>query len=215
MKAAVFDFDGTLADSMEFWENLAKNYLESIEIKAEDDLNKALEKLTLDEGISYMKERYSIKKDNNTIKDEMDNLLLNYYKNKVQLKPYVIEFLDRLKTKETRIAIASVTDEKLIQSVLNRYDILDYFEFIQTCENTGLSKNDEMFFKVLYKNLNLEPGEIFLFEDSLFSMRVAKRVGLNIVGVEDSVAFKDLDKILEVSDFYIKDFKEAIDVLTI
>lgn len=215
MKAAVFDFDGTLADSMEFWENLAKNYLESIEIKAEDDLNKALEKLTLDEGISYMKERYSIKKDNNTIKDEMDKLLLNYYKNKVKLKSYAIEFLDILKTKEIRIAIASVTDEKLIQSVLNRYNILDYFEFIQTCENTGLSKNDEMFFKVLYKNLNLEPGEIFLFEDSLFSMRVAKRVGLNIVGVEDSVAFKDLDKILEVSDFYIKDFKEAIDILTI
>lgn len=213
MKAAVFDVDGTLVDSMGFWNNLAENYLSSIGVKARDDLNKAIEKLTVDEGISYMKERYDIKKDIVEIKEEMDLLLVNFYREDVKLKPNVIELLERLKAKEIRIAIASLIDEKLIMSVLKRYEIEHYFEFIQTCENTGLSKDDERFFKLVSENLSLEPKEIVVFEDALYSMIAAKGAGLNVVGVEDQFAIKDLEKILRVTDAYIKDFSEFIEML--
>lgn len=213
MKAVVFDFDGTLVDSMEFWENLAKNYLSSIGVRATDDLNKTIEKLTVDEGIAYMKERFNIPKSVVEIKEEMDLLLVNYYREDVKLKPNVIELLERLKDKGIRIAIASLTDEKLIMSVLKRYDIDHYFQFIQTCENTGLSKDNEKFFKLVSENLNLEPKEIVVFEDSLYSMIAAKAAGLEVIGVEDYFAIKNLEKILEVTDGYVKNFNEFIEML--
>lgn len=210
MKAAVFDFDGTLVDSMEFWNNLAKNYLFSIGVMATDDLNKAIEKLTVDEGIAYMKERYKIPKSVIEIKEEMDILLVNYYRDDVKLKPNVIEMLERLKDKGIRIAIASLTDENLIRSVLKRYDIEHYFEFIQTCENTRLSKDDKSFFQFVSENLNLEGKEIFIFEDSLYAMIASKEAGLKVIGVEDSSAIENLEKILDIVDYYIKDFNEFI-----
>lgn len=213
MKAAVFDVDGTLVDSMEFWNNLAKNYLSSIGIIATDDLNKAIEKLTVDEGIAYMKERYKIKKSVIEIKEEMDLLLVNYYRDDVKLKPNVIELLELLKSKGIRIAIASLIDEKLIMSVLKRYYIDHCFEFIQTCENTGLSKDDEKFFKLVTERLNLEPKEIVVFEDSLYSMIAAKEAGLKVIAVEEGSAAKDEIKIRELVDIYIKDFSEIIDSL--
>lgn len=215
MKAAVFDVDGTLVDSIGFWTNLSNNYLLSQGITAAEDLNKALETLTVEEGVSYMQEKYEINKTLIQIRDEMDELLTSYYREEAELKPFVIELLEVLKSKDIKLGIASVIDEGLISSVLNRYGIYDYFEFIQTCENTGLSKNDERFFKLLSEKMDLKPEEIFLFEDSLYCMKVAKSVGLNVVGVEDDYSKKDLENIIEVSDIYIKDFSKLISCLSL
>lgn len=213
MRAVVFDFDGTLVDTMEFWNNLAKNYLLSIGITPLDDLDKALEKLTVDEGVLHMKERYKIEKTQIEIQAEMDELLFSYYREDVELKPYVEEMLEKLKNKKIRMAIASVIDEELILSVLKRYDISHYFEFIQTCENVSLSKDDRNFFDLLPEKLNLKPDGIYMFEDTLYPIISAKKAGLKVVGVEDGSGAKDIEKIIELSDVYIKDFREFIDLI--
>lgn len=120
MKAAVFDFDGTLADTMEFWNRLARNYLLSIGLEPLADLKKALEKLTVDEGAIYMKEKYRIEENEIEIQAEMDELLYKYYRKDAQLKPYVLEMLEKLKSRGIRMAIATVTDEDFILAVLKR-----------------------------------------------------------------------------------------------
>ncbi|MGO1469558.1 MAG: HAD family hydrolase [Tissierella sp.] len=213
MKAAVFDFDGTLVDSMGFWSNLARNYLYSIGIVALNDLEKSLEKLTVSEGILYMKEKYKIGKTKEEIQKEMDELLFKYYREEVKLKPDVVELLNKLKGKGITIAIASVIHEKLIESVLKRYNIENYFEFIQTCENTGLSKGDRKFFDLLPKRLNLNPDEIYMFEDTLYPMVSAKKAGLKVVGVEDDSGLKNKGEIVNLSDLYIEDFNKFLDLI--
>lgn len=206
MEAAVFDIDGTLVDSMEFWDNLSKNYLISQGVIPDDGLDMVLNNLTVEEGIIYIIKQYKLNKSHIQIRDELDQLLSLYYKHTAKLKPFVVELIKLLKGKNIRLAIASLTDEKFIYSVLTRYDIDKHFEFIQTCDNTGLVKDNEDFFKLLSKRLKVSPKNIFLFEDSLYSMEAAKRVGLNIVAVEDNYSKKDIEKIIKVSDIYIKNF---------
>ena len=213
MKAAIFDFDGTLADTMGFWNNLARNYLLSLGLKPLSNLEEALEKLTVEEGATYLKDEYKIDKTEIEIKAEMDELLYKYYRKDAQLKADVLEILEELKGRSVRMAIASVIDEDFILAVLKRYKISSYFEFIQTCENVGLNKGDRNFFDLLPERLNLRPDEIYMFEDTLYSIVSAKGVGLKIVGVEDEFAFEDKEKIRELSDIYIRDFSEFIDIL--
>lgn len=215
MKAAVFDVDGTLVDSIEFWNNLAKNYLISIGVKPKKDLNTELETLTIEEGVLYMKEDYNIEKTPEEIRKEMDELMVLFYEDEVKAKPYVVDLIKFLKKKNIRLAIASVISEELIFSVLDRYGIRDCFEFIQTCENTNLSKDNKEFFKVLIKRLNLKADEIFLFEDSLYCMKAAKKMDLNVIAVKDDYSLKDIEEIVEVSDIYISDFSKLIDLLEI
>ena len=55
----IFDMDGTLLDSMEFWQNLGRQYLESKGKSPDDDLEDVIESMTLQESASYFKKKYN------------------------------------------------------------------------------------------------------------------------------------------------------------
>lgn len=208
MKAGIFDLDGTLIDSMELWVGLADNYLLSIGIDPPKDLGESLKKLTLKEAAHYMKERFNIEGTPYEINRDIENLLVDYYSNRLQLKPYVLEVLEEFKNRNIIMVIATATDEHLVSMVLNRHGIRDYFKFIQTCDNVGLSKSQPEFFQTIINRLKLDPKEIWLFEDALHCMISAKKCGLNIVAIKDKSALSDLEKIKKISDVYIDDFSQ-------
>lgn len=208
MRAAIFDLDGTLVDSMGLWESLADYYLLSIGIEPPKDLSGALSKLTVDEGILYLKRRFNLKTTIEEINQSFEEILTDYYKNRIQLKPYVREVLEEFKSKNIIMALATATDEYFVSMVLNRYGIRKYFTFIQTSQNVGLSKSQPEFFQIAIERLGVEPEKIWVFEDALHCMVSAKECGLNIVAVEDKWAFPDLKEIKEISDIYIENFSQ-------
>ena len=208
MKAAIFDLDGTLLDSMWLWENLADNYLLSIGIEAPKDLGEALKDLTLKEACFYMKEEFNIKSTIDEINRDIEKLLADYYANCLQLKSYVLETLEEFKNKNIKMAIATATDEHLVSMALNRLDIKDYFEFIQTAEHVGLNKSKPEFFEIAIDRLGLKPEGIWVFEDALHCIISAKKAGLKVVAIKDESASLDIEKIKEVSDIYIDNFSQ-------
>lgn len=211
MKAVVFDVDGTLVESTEFWNNLARNYLKSLDIEVKDDLNQVLQTLTVKDGILYIKEEYSLDKTPELIREEMDVMLFKFYSIDAQLKPYALELLKLLKGKGVKVAIATLTEEDLIEVMLERLGIREYFQFIQTPTNSGIGKDDPAFYKLIAERLNVTPQETVFFEDSLYAMIPAKECGMIVIGVEDKASLKDQDTIKEISERYIKNFSEFIE----
>ncbi len=208
MKAGIFDLDGTLIDSMWLWENLADNYLLSIGIEPPKDLGESLKELTLKEAAIYMKKRFKLKNTSYEINRDIEKLLADYYANRFQLKPYVLETLEEFKNKNIKMIIATATDEHLVSMVLDRHGIKDYFEFIQTSHKVGLSKGKPEFFQIAIDRLGLDPNDIWVFEDALYCILSAKKCGLNVVAVRDKSALSDLEEIKKVSDIYIDDFSQ-------
>ncbi len=213
VKALVFDLDGTLVDSTEFWDNIGKNYLISQGVIPKEDLNEAIAHLRIGETAAYMVENYELGKAYMQVKEDLDQILFLFYKKQARLKPFALDMIKLLKDKNVRVAIASVTDDEFIQAFLDKHDMSHYFEFIQTNGNTQLTKHDEDYFKLLTKRLDMEAKDIYLFEDSLYSMKTAKKAGLNVVAVEDDYSKKNIREIIEVADIYIKNFGHIIDLL--
>ena len=50
INAAIFDMDGTFLDSMPYWMNAGENFLESLQIQAEENLGEKLLDMTLQDG---------------------------------------------------------------------------------------------------------------------------------------------------------------------
>ena len=67
-KGAIFDIDGTLLDSMPVWENSSATWLAGIGVRAEENLNDVMFRLSLDEGAAYLKSAYGLRESEGEIK---------------------------------------------------------------------------------------------------------------------------------------------------
>lgn len=208
MKAAIFDLDGTLIDSMWVWEGLASRYLQTIGIEVPEDLRESIKHFSLLQSSHYLKDRFKIETSAEEINRQAEKLLENYYENEFQLKPYALNILEELKTRGIKMCLATATEDRLALAAIKRLKIHDYFEFLQTCNGTGLQKGDKRFFEIAIERLNEDPKDIWVFEDAYHSMESAKSTGLKVLAIEDESAKADRQAIKEIADIYISNFKE-------
>lgn len=100
------------------------------------------------------------------------------------------------------------TEGRLAMSALKRLKIDYYFDFLQTCNTSGLQKGDRRYFDLAVERLGYESKDIWVFEDAYHCIKSAKSVGLNIVAIEDESALEDRERIKKIADIYISSYNE-------
>ena len=79
INAAIFDMDGTFLDSMPYWMNAGENFLESLQIQAEENLGEKLLDMTLQDGCIYLKEKYSLNLSPEQIEEKIKKSVTKYF----------------------------------------------------------------------------------------------------------------------------------------
>ena len=62
IRGAIFDLDGVLLDSMEIWNDLGERYLLKQGIQPEAGLRDTLFSMSMEQGVTYLKEQYQLSK---------------------------------------------------------------------------------------------------------------------------------------------------------
>ena len=204
---AIFDFDGTLFDSMHVWKGIKYNFFESIGIKLTKDDEEAFKGLFLRELFYLAIERFNLK----YTYEELLSMLFEYikgrYLNETEPKNDIIEFLDKLKSKGVKMGIATATGETALVAVLEKYGMLHYFTPIYSTYTVGASKTEPKVYDVVLNELGTEKETTWVFEDALYAAKTAKANGYNVVGIYD-VSEPKQDELRELVDIYIHDYSE-------
>ena len=87
IKGVIFDIDGTLLDTMPFWSDVGARYLKSIHVEAREDLGSILFSMTLEEGIRYLKEAYSLPYTGEEIRQGILDQIAHFYQQEADFKP--------------------------------------------------------------------------------------------------------------------------------
>lgn len=189
IKAAIFDMDGTLVDSLMGWEFLWKEfgnkYLNGKEFTPEKDIDRAIRTLPLKEAMELMFERYRFGRDGNDLLDTANKLFASFYRNQVQPKDGVIEFLDYLLANNVKMCIASATAPSLVDIALDTCDLRKYFVKFFSCAELGLGKDKPDIYNLALDFLGTERAETWVFEDSLVAVTTASKAGFPTVGIFD------------------------------
>jgi len=207
---AVFDLDGTLLDSMSIWTDLGEAYLRTKGITAEENLSEKLKAMSLNQSAGYFIEKYGIKDSVQEIIDDINKMIEDFYLYHVQLKEGVSEFLEYLNGKNVKMCIATATDKKLAEGALKRCGMLDFFEYIFTCEEVRYGKDCPEIFNKALDFLNTEKEFTWVFEDAVYAAMTARDAGFNVCVVYDK-SESETEKLKEISEIYIKSFMEAGD----
>lgn len=204
-KTIVFDADGTLIDSLWVWDDLTLTYLREKNILAEKRLNEILWTMSFDEGVAYIKMKYDLSESKEQIKDSLQSLLYERYKNDVELFDGVSALLSSLKKSGCSLLIASATPRKLLEPCFERLDIYKYFDSIITEEMYGVSKANELFFEKLIKEFDLNLSETIVVDDANHALKSAKSLNLKCIGILND---KDESKFRDCADLLVNSIGE-------
>lgn len=208
IKGAIFDFDGTLYDSMYVWRTFGDKFLGRRQLKIKPDLKKRMRAMTLRQVACLMREEYALPDSVRSIMDEINEMVENSYKYDVIPKDGVPEMLEKFKENGVKMCIATATDRYQIVAALERCGLEGYFDEIFTCTETGSGKDSTPIFENALKLLGTEKENTAVFEDAAYSMKTAKGMGLRIVGVYDPYAAEELETIKKLTDVYINSYDE-------
>lgn len=202
----LFDFDGTLADSMPTWAGKMIRILEEEGITPPEDLIKTITPLG-DRGTAEYFRTLGVKKTVEELEEKMDTYAMEAYRNNIPLKEGVLEFLEKSKAEKTAVLTAS--PHKFIDPCLERCNAFDFFDEIWSIEDFGtMKKNMVEIYLECAKRLNCSVNEIVFFDDNIVALQTAKKAGCKTVGVFDKTSEEFLEEIKKTVDKYIFSFKE-------
>lgn len=188
MNYSIFDVDGTILDSMEVWNTLASQYVQSLGMVPEKNLDEIVSDMSLEQSATYLKNHYKINKQEERIISEALNFISDFYEYEVNLMPGFKEFISHY---DSINVIGTSCDEELVKIALNRLAVLNYFEDIITCSKVNKSKNDPDFYLACAQVLKQRPEDIVVFEDADYCIDVARKVGFKVIKIKD---WRDLNE---------------------
>ncbi len=93
MKAAIFDLDGTLLDSMHVWHSLMEDLIRQMGVSPPTGLLAKLEQMTIAQKVEYVSHRYLPGISTDTLRHTIDEMIEQKYRTEVLPKPGVIAYL--------------------------------------------------------------------------------------------------------------------------
>ena len=211
IEGAIFDFDGTLYDSMGIWEEVGSIYLKSQGKNPEKNLNRKIKNMSLEQSAEYFNKKYNLNKTKKQIINEINEQIKTAYREKIEPKKGAAEFLEKLKNLKIKMIIATATDKFLIEKALKRNKLDIYFLDIITCNIVGKGKDNPLIYYKAMEKLKTKKETTLIFEDSYFASKTAKDSGFLVCGIYDKYENKKRE-LKMISDYYLENFMGNINL---
>lgn len=207
-KAAVFDLDGTLVDSMGMWEKIDIIFFAKRGMPLDPDYLDTVKIMDLSDAAHYTKERYRLPETEKEIAEEWYGMVREEYANNILLKPCAKELLAKLKSEGILLALATASLPEMYLPALRNNGILEFFDVLCCTDEVGRSKEHPDIFLLAADRLGVPPDDCIAFEDSLGAIKSAKAAGMKVVGVYDRYSAEEKEEIVKIADAYVNGFCE-------
>lgn len=209
IQGMIFDFDGTLFDSMFIWDTAGERYLRSIGKEPREDLQSVLKPMSLYQSAAYLKEQYSIPLSVEDIMDGINHTVEAFYLDTVMPKPGVIELLEELSRRGIHMCIATATDRYQVEAALVRCGMMHFFSGIFTCTEVGSGKDQPLIFRMAMEYLGTDRSNTLVVEDAWHAIRTAKDDGFLVAAVYDAHE-RMRGSIREAADICLQDYSDLL-----
>lgn len=210
IKAAIFDLDGTLVDSMWVWEQIDIDFLKSKGYTPPKDLKDDITHLTFRQTAEYFKDRFNLSDSIDEITDTWNNMAYDFYSSKVKLKEGVIPFFNKLKSLNIKIGLATSNSLPLLEATLKNNGIYHLFDAITVTDEVKKSKENPDVYLLCANKLNVSPKNCVVFEDIIAAVNGAKLAGMKVIGIYDKASEYQKEILTQTCDRYILNYNELI-----
>ena len=211
MNTYLFDFDGTLVDSMPVYVSSMLRILDENGVCYGDDIVKIITPLGLIGTAKYYIE-IGVDKTEEELISTMKEYMLHEYLYNIPAKENVISTLNELKTRGASLNVLTASPHATLDACLKRIGIYDLFDNVWSCDDFCTTKADPQIYVEAAKKIGKPVNEILFLDDNFNADKTAKQAGMLVCGVYDKSSDDYIDDIKAFRDYYIYDFKELLDI---
>ena len=209
MKTYLFDFDGTLVDSMPTYAGLMLRILDENGIKYGDDIIKIITPLGFIDTAKYFM-KMGLMMEHADIVALMNKYAIDAYTYHVQAKPNVIETVKELKRRGYSLNVLTASPHETLDPCLKRLGIYGLFDNVWSCNDFGRNKSDPDIYIEAAKRIGVSVGEVIFLDDNYNADRTAISAGMHVYGVYDRSSDEYVDEMKALCERYIYDFSELL-----
>ncbi len=201
-KYAIFDMDGTLVDSMGYWDELAEEYLHSQGVlSVPPEILQQTAPLPMGETLALFIRVFGLDDTPERARQSLWAIMEEHYRRDIGLKPGAEAYLRELSRRGVAMCVVSATPEPLMELCLTRLGVRGYFQFVLSCESVGAGKDRPDIYHAAAERLGAAaPAEAAVYEDSNVAVRTAKAAGFWTVGVFDAGEADRWDEVRALAD---------------
>lgn len=206
----IFDFDGTLIDSMPFWDNLALSELVRHGIEPDVALLNRLPEMTMHEVAAYQADHYPVLGTADDILAAWQNRARDAFQNELAYKPGALELVTDLNRRGKKIAIATMSQREIVELALRRHPVGSLIDTLVTFEDVGIGKHEPDIWLAITHRFGVPPSDCIVIEDACFAARTAKAAGFKVIGVADAASATAAAELKTIADLYVDSLLELI-----
>lgn len=180
--AAVFDFDGTLAETWRLWRRVDEIFFSTRGLPFDEDASATLATLGFAAGAQWCVERYRLRDEVSDIVDEWNRLGAALYETEVRLRPGAERYLRALRSAGVPLALATTNDPHVL-GAMRWVDVRGLFDEVVCGREVTRGKDHPDIYLEAARRLGAEPTGCVVFEDILPGTLSARRAGMRAVAV--------------------------------
>ena len=203
----LFDFDGTLVDSMPSYVSVMLRILDENNISYEKDIVKIITPLGYAGTAKYFR-KLGIDKSEEELVCQMKEYAYEQYANNIMAKNNVIETLETLKSRGASLNILTASPHSVLDVCLKRIGIYDLFDNVWSCDDFGTTKADSEIYKMAANRMGVPVERVLFLDDNPDADKTAKTAGAKVCGVFDESSKDYMDEMKKICDYYINDFSQ-------
>jgi HAD superfamily hydrolase (TIGR01509 family) len=187
-KAVIFDWDGTLADTRNAVVQSFQKVLKEAECTVSDEFIERRMGIGTKKTILEAFRECQMRIDVSTLEKLAEEKIRIHagLADIINLFDGATELLEELQGK-TKIALATMSNRKVVDTLLPAKKIRRYFDVVVTADDVAKPKPDPEVFLVTAAKLGVKAEDCVVVEDSVFGVRAAKTTGMRCIAVPSGV----------------------------
>ena len=200
IKLAIFDMDGTIADSEKIAQRVTIEFFKTKGIIINKKEQKDVFGLNWKDLVREILKRNGMEY-SQTLKDTLKERYVRTMKKEVEAIPGAHDLLSYLK-ESLPLALATNSRYREVEIICSKLDFNKFFDLKLARDHVKNAKPDPEIYLKAANNFNVKPDECIVFEDSVVGIKAAKNAGMKCIAITNTYP----QKFLKAADLIIESY---------